>query len=550
MDFIMQNILSITIFAPLFGAAIILILVPKTANSLIKWVAALSSLVPLLCSVMILKQFNASITTPQFTEKVAWISAFNIEYFVAIDGISVTMVILTALLSFLCIFASWNIEHWKINRGIKGYFVLFLLLETGMIGVFCALDFFLFYVFWELVLLPMYFLIGIWGGPRKEYAAIKFFLYTLFGSVLMLIVMLALYFSTSRPYIVYGQTVYKHTFDLVWMAQNCNFDGAWWRIAFVALYIGFAIKVPVFPFHTWLPDAHVEAPTPISVILAGVLLKMGTYGLIRISYPILPDATRWFAPVMMIFGFINIVYGALCAMAQIRGVPRTDPKTGQQYIERDWKKLVAYSSVSHMGYCLLGFAACTNAGMQGAIFQMWNHGIITGALFLLVGVIYDRVHHRDVGGFGGLWAKMPYYGGITAVMFMASLGLPGLAGFIGEVLCFIGAFSASDVGAKYLFIDGAVYYKVFTALSVTGVVLGAAYFLWSYQKIFLGPVPEGKYHDLTDVNFRELAILMPLVIITVLLGIFPSMYLDLINTSVVQLVQRVSMPWISPISGF
>jgi NADH-quinone oxidoreductase subunit M len=409
-----------------------------------------------------------------------------------------------------------------------------------MMGVFVSLDFFLFYVFWEVMLLPMYFLIGIWGGPRREYAAIKFFLYTLFGSVLMLVVLLAFYF-TSDP----------HTFSIPeLMKQGRGFEAlhpGWWLVAFIGLYIGFAIKVPVFPFHTWLPDAHVEAPTPISVILAGVLLKMGVYGLLRIAYPILPAAAQQFSPVMMMLGVINIIYGALCAMAQIRGVPRYNAQSGEHFVERDWKKLIAYSSVSHMGFCLIGLAAVTPAGVTGAILQMWNHGLITSMLFLLVGVLYDRAHHRNIDGFGGLWAKMPSYGGMTALAFMASLGLPGLSGFISEVLCFIGAFQAGDpsldASVRYFFIPGAIYYKVLTALSVTGVVFGAAYFLWSYQKVFLGPL-NPKYEEITDMNPREHVTLWPLAIPVVIFGIFPGPVMNLMEKSVALLVHQVGMPWV------
>ncbi|MBI4565255.1 MAG: NADH-quinone oxidoreductase subunit M [Planctomycetes bacterium] len=526
--------LTTMVFAPTLGALAILFLSPK-ANRAIKSVALVATAIPAAAILPLLKQFETGTADFQLVTRVEWIPFFNIHYFVGVDGISITMVVLTAMLSFLCVIASWNFEDWHSNRGIKGYFALFLLLETGMMGVFVALDFFLFYVFWEVMLLPMYFLIGIWGGPRREYAAIKFFLYTLFGSVLMLVVMLAFYFSVE-----------PHTFSIPdLMGHGSAFKGTWWLLAFIGLFIGFAIKVPVFPFHTWLPDAHVEAPTPISVILAGVLLKMGTYGLLRISYPILPEAARQFAPVMMMLGVINIIYGALCAMAQIRGVPRLNPKTGEMTVERDWKKLIAYSSVSHMGFCLIGMAACTPAGITGAVLQMWNHGCITSMLFMLVGVVYDRAHHRDIDGFGGLWAKMPAYGSMTALAFMASLGLPGLSGFVSEVLCFIGAFQASGpAGEAYFFIDAPIYYKLLTGISVLGVVFGAAYFLWSYQKVFLGPL-NPKYEGITDMTPREHAMLWPLAILVVLFGIFPAPIINLMTASVEHLVRnQVRMPWI------
>ncbi len=542
-------LLTTMTFAPVLGALVILFL-PRTASAAIKWVSLAAAAVPLVCCWPLMQGFSAAkgkFTDFSFVQQLDWIPGFGIQYYVGVDGVSVTMVVLTALISFLCVIASWGFEHWTVNRGIKGYFALFLLLETGMMGVFVSLDFFLFYVFWEIMLLPMYFLIGIWGGPRREYAAIKFFLYTLAGSVLMLIVMLAMAFTVDGDPNAPGSQL---CFNLPTLMQNsAAFAGEhardWWMLAFIGLYIGFAIKIPAFPFHTWLPDAHVEAPTPISVILAAVLLKMGTYGLIRINYSILPDAARQFAPVMMFFGFVGIVYGALCAMAQIRGVPRVNPQTGEHFIERDWKKLIAYSSVSHMGFCMIGLAGCTPAGLSGCMFQMWNHGCITGMLFLLVGVVYDRAHHRNIDGFGGLWTPMPKYGALTALAFMASLGLPGLSGFVSEVLCFVGAFQASDPAENAVWGYGASYYRVLTALSVTGVVFGAGYFLWSYQKVFLGPL-NPKYEAIEDVTWREQLTLWPLAAIIVALGIFPKYYLDIVGDSLKFVVNHVQMPWLKP----
>src|SRR5438034_11147340 len=379
----MEHVLSYMTFIPLAGAVVVLLL-PGKSHNLIRWVAAVFTAPPLVMAMWLFANFDPAKTGFQFKEQVAWIPAYNIKYFVGVDGLSISMVLLTALLSFICIFASWGIE-----KAVKGYFALFLLLDTGMLGVFVALDFFLFYIFWELMLLPMYFLIGIWGGPRREYAAIKFFLYTLFGSVLMLLALLALYFN-SEP----------HTFDMTVMIAQANkygtqplpfwpFDQLGWgfqHLVWMALFIGFAIKIPAFPFHTWLPDAHVEAPTAISVILAGVLLKMGTYGILRINYPMLPVATADMAYWLLgALGAWNIIYGAFCAMAQ-----------------KDLKKLVAYSSVSHMGFTLLAMAALTPQGIQACLVQMFNHGLITGMLFTLVGVVYDRVHTRDLDRFGGL----------------------------------------------------------------------------------------------------------------------------------------------------
>jgi NADH-quinone oxidoreductase subunit M len=404
-------------------------------------------------------------------------------------------VLLTALLCFLCIFASWGID-----KGVKGYFALFLLLDAGMMGVFVALDFFLFFIFWEVMLLPMYFLIGVWGGPRREYAAIKFFLYTLFGSGLMLLAILALYF-TSEP----------HTFDMTVLISQANKFGTqtlsiwpfnqWgWgfqHVVWMALFIGFAIKIPAFPFHTWLPDAHVEAPTAISVILAGILL----------NFPMLPAATAdlafWFLGAL---GAWNIIYGALVAMAQ-----------------KDLKKLVAYSSVSHMGYVMLGMATFTTQGINGAVLQMFNHGTITGMLFLLVGVIYDRAHHRDIEGFGGLAAIMPIYTGVTALAFFASMGLPGLSGFISEVLVLLGSWQR---------------FPVLAIIGAGGVILTAGYLLWTIQRVYLGPLNE-KYKSLPEINGREMFTLVPLGAIVILVGVYPNVVLDLLRASLDQINQIV-----------
>src|SRR3989304_1470812 len=401
-----HSVLTYMTFFPLAGMIIVLML-PSDRHNLIRWVSALFTVPPLALGVWLYGHFNTAIPGLQFVEKIPWVPAYNINYFVGIDGISISMVLLTALLSFLCIFASWNID-----KSVKGYFALFLLLDTGMMGVFVALDFFLFYIFWELMLLPMYFLIGIWGGPRKEYAAIKFFLYTLLGSVFILLVMIGLYFSTYET-LADGTRVF--TFNMLPMMDSANYtaDGILSPfnpsnlrfIAYIALFVGFAIKIPMFPFHTWLPDAHVEAPTAISVILAGVLLKMGTYGILRVSYPIFPEITRDLIWYIALFGMINIIYGALCAMAQ-----------------KDFKKLIAYSSVSHMGFVMLGMASLNTLGISGAILQMFNHGTITAMLFLIVGVVYDRTHTRGIDDFGGLATQMPVYTGFTTVAFFAAIG--------------------------------------------------------------------------------------------------------------------------------
>ncbi len=488
--------LSFMTFFPLVGATVITFL-PKGKETWPKWVALITTLPPLIAAIALFFLFDRTKAGLQFMEgPYGWINSFHIQYFMGIDGISVSLVLLTCIISTIGIIASWNIE-----KSVRAYFALFLLLVTGMMGVFCALDFFLFYVFWEVMLLPMYFLIGIWGGPRREYASIKFFLYTLAGSVLMLLVMLAFYFYSDG-----------HSFNLVNLANQSTHIGplmspAFRKICWLALFIGFAIKVPVVPFHTWLPDAHVEAPTAISVILAAVLLKMGIYGLLRINYPLLPDASIYFSGMMAVMGTINIVYGALCAMAQ-----------------KDLKKLIAYSSVSHMGFCLLGMSSFSVEGINGAVVQMFTHGIITAQLFLLVGVIYDRAHHREISGFGGLAQSMPRYSAMTAIAFFAALGLPGLAGFIGEILCFMGGFKT---------------FRLYTIISATGVVLTAAYMLWAFQRVFLGTLNE-KYKTIAEISAREMLTLVPLVILVIAVGVYPKLVLDLINPSVSALSEAFS----------
>jgi len=510
-------ILTLITFLPILGMIVVLLL-PKERTRAIQTTAAIVTGVQVLLALLIWAWFDNgmaginSIAGMQFVERLPWIvvpetpwfGEIRIEYFLGIDGLSMPMVLLTALICFLATFSSFSI-----TKSVKGYFAMFLLLDTGMIGVFCALDMFLFYVFWELMLLPMYFLIGIWGGPRREYAAIKFFLYTLAGSVLLLLVMIGLYFSTVNP------ETGIHTFNMILMTDPANVSqgifatvGSTARmLAFVALFIGFAIKVPIFPFHTWLPDAHVEAPTAISVILAGVLLKMGTYGLLRISFPIFPEMTLYFQLPMMILAFVNIVYGALCAMAQT-----------------DFKKLIAYSSISHMGYVLLGMAALNVQGMTGAVFQMFNHGTITAMLFLLVGVLYDRTHTRGLNEFGGVYNKMPLYSFFTVIAFFAAIGLPSMSGFVSEAFVFLGAFQTN---------------KLWTILSTLGIVLGAGYMLWTFQRVFMGTLPE-KWNDaLPDVTGREIVTLLPLAIIIIALGVYPSPALNWMSTSLGHLVELV-----------
>ena len=508
-------------FLPILGMFGVM-LIPKERTIAMKWTALAVTVLQLMIAALIWANFKPALTginDPngfQFVQKIPWINVsglawfgkVQIDYFVGIDGLSLPMVMLTAIIAFTGMIASWNI-----NKSQKGYYALYLMLDTGMMGVFVALELFLFYVFFEVMLMPMYFLIGIWGGPRREYAAIKFFIYTLLGSVLILLVILGLYFSARVTDSATGQAM--HTFNMLALTDPKNYVpgsllagvGTHWRsIAFVALFIGFAIKVPIFPFHTWLPDAHVEAPTAISVILAGVLLKIGTYGLLRIAYPIFPDEVLKYAFPLAILGFINIVYGALCAMSQT-----------------DFKKMIAYSSISHMGVVLLGISALDIQGMAGGVLQMFNHGVVTAMLFLIVGVIYDRAHTRGMNDFGGLSQQMPVYAGITAVAFFAAIGLPGLNEFVSEFLSYLGAFAS---------------FRWVTILASIGIVLTATYMLSSFQKIFLGHLPD-KWKPLPDIGRRELVSLVPLLVIAILLGIFPSLLLNQISPSLNHLVDFV-----------
>ncbi len=491
-------LLTLMIFTPLVGMIVVMML-KQSQVQLIRYTSAFFASLPLLLSFLMLAQYDWTTSQLQFVENHLWIPSLNVYYHLGADGISVPMLFLTALLSFISIVASFNIKD-----RVKEYFAFFLLLEVGMMGVFAALDFFLFYVFWEIMLVPMYFLIGIWGGPRKIYAAIKFFLYTLFGSIFMLVGILLLYFNTD-----------PHTLSIMELIKlGPTFGKDLQLLVWIFFFIAFAIKVPVFPFHTWLPDAHVEAPTAVSVILAGVLLKMGTYGILRISYPMLPFGTNYFSLMLAILGTIGIIYGALVSMAQ-----------------KDLKKLVAYSSVSHMGYTLLGMSVFFIAsdgtpfitGLSGCMFQMFSHGLITGALFLLVGVLYDRAHTREIAAFGGLWAKVPVYGSLMVFFSMASLGLPGLSGFVSEFLVFVGGF------AKY---------PVVTGIAVLGVVLTAGYMLRMVQRVFLGPF-NTKWEGLKDISAREIFCVAPLLLLTLAIGIYPKPLTNLIAATLENIVTLV-----------
>lgn len=486
--------LSSLIYIPILGMAIVMCL-PKDNKAAIRWTALGVSIVPMLISFWLLWDYffnHATSAAMAYVEgPMEWIPSLNVQYYLGADGISIPLLALTGLLSTISLLASFNIE----NR-VKEYFAFFLLLEAGMMGVFVALDFFLFYVFWEIMLVPMYFLIGVWGGPRKEYAAIKFFLYTLFGSIFMLVAILILYFN-STPHTLNIMTLIQSGSTMPYVLQ---------MTCFVFFFIAFAIKVPVWPFHTWLPDAHVEAPTAVSVILAGVLLKMGTYGMLRVSWPMFPeplrDASFWIA----LLGVIAIIYGALVSMAQ-----------------KDLKKLVAYSSVSHMGYCMLALAAWNSEqAIAGCMFQMISHGLLTGALFLLVGVLYDRAHTREIAAFGGLGSKLPIYTAFMSFFAFGALGLPGISGFVSEVMIFLGSF--------------AVLNKVLVGIAVLGVVLGAAYILRMVQRVFLGDFDLGRWGKLTDMNARELVTVVPLAILALWIGIYPKPLADLMNATLANLI--------------
>ncbi|MEI7997945.1 MAG: NADH-quinone oxidoreductase subunit M [Candidatus Omnitrophota bacterium] len=471
----MIPLLSSIIFLPLVGIVLIL-LTPSRLDKCIKYSALLVTGLVFVASIYLVMTFDKTNSSMQFVEHQPWFACFNVWYYLGVDGLSVALIFLTGLLGFLACLASWGIKD-----RVKEYFIFYLLLMIGMLGTFLALDLVLFYIFWELVLIPMYFLIGIWGGPRREYAAVKFFLYTLAGSVLMLLGILTVYFL-SNP----------HTFDILKLA-DAGFDPHWQMILFFAFFIAFAVKVPIFPFHTWLPDAHVEAPTPVSVLLAGVLLKMGGYGLFRICFPLFKTAFCTLSPWLAVLAVVNIVYGACVAMAQT-----------------DFKKMVAYSSVSHMGFVLLGAAALNTTGFNGAILEMFNHGIITGGMFLMVGVLYDRAHTREMNQFGGLSSSMPFYAFCLTFLSLASLGLPGLSGFVGEFLALVGAFGL----CPWL-----------VTLAAIGLIIGVAYFLYMLQRVLLGTL-NSKCASYGDMNVLELVTVVPLIAITLIVGICPSIVLN------------------------
>ncbi|MBT3982031.1 MAG: NADH-quinone oxidoreductase subunit M [Bacteriovoracaceae bacterium] len=503
----MENLLSCILWLPVVGIVAVLC-TPKGKDNAVRWISLAVTTITFVLTLVLYCNFDTSMSEMQFAIKVPWIKAFHIFYSLGVDGISLPMIILTSLLFAICIMSSWTI-----TKSVKGYFALLLMLESSVFGVFMSLDFFLFYVYWEIMLLPMFFLIAVWGGENREYAAIKFFLYTFFGSILMLVGMVALYYVTGQS---------SSSFDILAL-QGGNFtnemvsifgyDFHFNKLFFWFMFIGFAIKVPVFPFHTWLPHAHVQAPTAVSVILAGVLLKMGTYGFLRISFPIFPEASVHYSTAIAVLGVVNVIYGAMCAMAQT-----------------DVKKLIAYSSVSHMGFVMLGLAAMTVQGMNGAVLQMFNHGTSTAMMFLLVGILYERSHHRWIirpdgtKGFGGLFTQLPNYSIIFIIGMFASLGLPGLSGFISEALIFLGIYER---------------FTTITVIAVFGLLLGAAYLLWMFKRMFFGEVIE-ECKSYTDVNAREIFYMLPLCIAVVVFGVYPTPILDIMRASVGELVTLLS----------
>ncbi len=482
-------ILSTVIFLPIVGAIFILF-IKRTNESLIRWTALLLSLLTFGLSLPLFTSFDKTTAQMQFREVSNWIPAWGIKYSLGVDGISVLFVLLSTLLTILCVTVSWK----SIKQRTKEFYAALLLIEGSMIGVFCSLDLFLFYIFWEAMLIPMYLLIGVWGGPNRIYAAIKFFLFTLVGSVLMLIGIIVLYLNTGK------------SFDVMQM-MTTNYPYHLQLILFWAFFAAFAVKVPMFPVHTWLPDAHTEAPTAGSVILAGILIKMGAYGFLRFAMPILPEATKAMSPVMMVLSVIAIIYGAVICLGQT-----------------DLKRLIAYSSVSHMGFVTLGIFALNIQGLQGGILQMINHGVVTGGLFLAVGMIYDRTHTRKIADYGGTASVLPIYAAFFMVFTLASIGLPATNGFIGEFLIILGGFTAS---------------KLMGILSATGIIIGAGYMLWLYQRVFFMEV-NPKLQGFKDIDMREILTLVPLVILVFWIGVYPNTFLSFMDVSVQNLISRVN----------
>jgi len=484
-------LLTLTTFLPLIGALLIFVLARGDAANVARNArntALFTSIVTFLLSLAIWAAFDPSVPGFQLEERATWFGDFKINYHMGVDGISVLFVLLSTFLTPLCILASWT----AVEKRVKEYMIAFLVLETLMVGMFCALDFILFYVFFEGVLIPMFLIIGVWGGARRVYASFKFFLYTLVGSVLMLLAILAMYFVAG-------------TTDVAVLLQT-DFPSSMETWLWLALFASFAVKIPMWPVHTWLPDAHVEAPTAGSVILAGVLLKMGGYGFLRFSIPMLPEATEYFTPLVYALSVIAIIYTSLVALAQ-----------------EDMKKLIAYSSVAHMGFVTIGLFSLTQQGIDGAMFQMLSHGIVSGALFLCVGVVYDRLHTREIARYGGLANNMPKYAFVFMLMMLASVGLPGTSGFVGEFLVLLGVYQVNILVGT---------------LAATGLVLGAAYMLYLYRRILFGPLVKEDLKAMPDLNAREVAIFAPLILVVLWMGIYPSSFIGTFEASVASLIKN------------
>jgi NADH-quinone oxidoreductase subunit M len=486
--------LSLCIAIP-FITALLILLVPRANAQVVRWIAVAGTLAAFAVSMGIYAGFVPGDGKYQLVEQIPWITSIGASWHIGVDGISLFLVLLTTLLSVLCIISSWSVQD-----RIKEYHFFFLLLEGALLGVFCALDLFLFFVFWELVLVPMFFLIGVWGGPRRVYATLKFFLYTMAGSALMMVGILYVYFNTADP------VTSKHTFDLILATDQAKFPLEVQTWLFLGFALAFAIKVPLFPLHTWLPDAHTEAPTAGSVILAGVLLKMGTYGFLRFCLPMFPAATMKFVPLISILAVIGIIYGALVAMVQ-----------------KDVKRLVAYSSVAHLGFVMLGTFALNLEGLSGSLLQQINHGISTGALFLLVGVIYERRHTRQISDFGGIAKVMPIYATLFLIITLSSIGLPGTNGFVGEFLILLGTFAS---------------HPVYAVLASTGIILAAVYMLWMYQRVFFGPITHEENSHLKDVSLREGLVIVVLIVLAIWIGVYPEPILSRMQPSLALVLSR------------
>ena len=496
-----QHLLSLILTLPVAGA-LVAALAGKGNDRLVKSAGLFFSCLAFAASVWLFVAFDGARSDMQFVEIASWIPQLGVSYHVGVDGISLLLIVLTTFLTPVALLASWE----SVRERLRGYVALMLLLEAGTLGVFMALDLFLFYVFWEFMLIPMYFIIGIWGGQERIYAAVKFFLYTMAGSLLMLVAIIALgVYASWMP----GE---KFTTDLLRLMQIApRIPAGAQTLMFAAFTLSFAIKVPIFPLHTWLPDAHVQAPTAGSVILAGILLKMGTYGLVRFCLPLFPDPTVRFLPLLAALGIIGIIYGALVSMVQ-----------------PDLKKLVAYSSVSHLGFVVLGIFSLTEEGLQGSVLQMINHGLSTGALFLLVGMIYERRHTRLIADFGGLARPMPVYAAFFMIVMLSSMGLPGLNGFVGEFLILLGSFRSAFLGTPW-----------YAIAACTGVILAAVYLLWSYQRMFFGKAEKPENQALRDLNAREIAVLVPVLLFIVWIGIAPGTFLGKSAATTRELVRRI-----------